>query len=171
MLSLTCDSLAEAVNHDAGLYLPLYGEDWPKSLPQQASSSPVESDGTSGTPADQTPSSWEITVDSRIPKRGKSLLEIYNDVCASEKCAPVAYDSDMLLNDRISGALKGEKGPTLRALAAEWSLTDDELGDGPAGWRVKFEELAILATMLCGATGRTGREPRVDFFLVSCGGS
>lgn len=45
-------------------------------------------------------------------------------------------------------------------------LTDIELGDDKEGCQRKVEELAVLASFLACATGRTGREPRVDFFLV-----
>ncbi|EIW70851.1 hypothetical protein TREMEDRAFT_28974 [Tremella mesenterica DSM 1558] len=128
---ILAEGLAQATNHDASLYVPLYGSDWPKG-----------------------------------PRKGRSLLDLYGEMCASSVITPVPYDPDMLFNDRVGGALSGGHAIALRELVDQWSLTDEELSDETVGWREKVEELAVWATLLAGATGRTGKEPRVDFFLM-----
>jgi hypothetical protein len=77
----------------------------------------------------------------------------------------VPYDKDMMIVDRlvISGR---ESHDALHALSKEWSLSDEELRDGVGGWERKVEEIAILVTLLACGSGRKGRPPRVDFFLV-----
>jgi len=59
-----------------------------------------------------------------------------------------------------------ESHDALHALVKEWSLSDEELGDGIGGWEKKVEEVAILVTLLACGSGRKGKAPRVDFFLV-----
>jgi len=71
----------------------------------------------------------------------------------------------MMINDRLVAT--GENGhDALHALAKEWSLSDEELKDGNGGWEQKVEEVGVLATLLACGSGRKGKAPRVDFFLV-----
>lgn len=85
---------------------------------------------------------------------------------SSDTFAPVPYDKDMMINDRLVATGEGAHDP-LHKLAKEWSLSDDELKDGNGGWELKVEEISILATLLACGSGRKGEEPKVDFFLVS----
>jgi hypothetical protein len=83
----------------------------------------------------------------------------------SDKFKPVPYDKDMMIVDRLVISGK-ESHDALHSLAKEWSLSDEELGDGVGGWEKKVEEVAILVTLLACGSGRKGKAPRVDFFLV-----
>ncbi|OCF42806.1 hypothetical protein I317_03408 [Kwoniella heveanensis CBS 569] len=103
---------------------------------------------------------------AREPRLGRSLLEIYSIMLSSNKLTPAPYDKDSLINDKLKLATQDGKAEALRKLVDEWSLTDEELADGKDGWERKFEEVAILVTLLACATGREGRPPRVDFFLM-----
>ena len=72
----------------------------------------------------------------------------------------------MLINDRLLAATQDGRGAKLRDLAAGWDLSDEEIGDGPQGYTRKLEEIGVLVTLLACGTGRVGKPPRVDFFLV-----
>lgn len=86
---------------------------------------------------------------------------------SSEAAKPVRYDQDLNINQRIIKSGEGERGKTIMKLAKEWSLTDEEVADGPDGWVRKLEEVAVLVTLLACGSGRTGKNAKVDFFLVS----
>lgn len=109
---------------------------------------------------------WTADYPSRQPRSGKSLLQIYAEVLASDTLQPVPFDDQMMINDRIIAAGEGERGEALHKLAKDWSLSDEELKDGPGGWERKVEELNVLASLLACGTGKKGKSPRVDFFLV-----
>lgn len=70
------------------------------------------------------------------------------------------------MRDRMLGSTEGNKGSILREMASDWSLTDEELGEGPEGWEAKVGELGVFNTLIACATGREGKETRIDFFLV-----
>ncbi|WWC89561.1 uncharacterized protein L201_004485 [Kwoniella dendrophila CBS 6074] len=104
---------------------------------------------------------------AREPRLGRSLLEIYSILSKSEKLVPAPYDPDSSINERIKFASEGSKAQELRDLVEEWSLTDSELDNNEKeGWKRKYEELAILVTLLACATGRKGKGLKVDFFLM-----
>ena len=97
---------------------------------------------------------------------GPSLLEVYASFLADDDLAPPPYDPDMMINDRLTSAVEGDRGDKLVRLAQKWSLTDQELGDGPAGWERKLEEMGVLVTLVACASQRKGHGPKIDFFLV-----
>nr|XP_018263303.1 uncharacterized protein I303_04797 [Kwoniella dejecticola CBS 10117]OBR85461.1 hypothetical protein I303_04797 [Kwoniella dejecticola CBS 10117] len=103
---------------------------------------------------------------AREPRLGRSLLEIYSILLHSDKLSPAPYDESQTINDRIKFASSGDKARLLRELAEEWSLTDAELSDDKDGWERKFEEVAILVTLLACGTGRKGKDLKIDFFLM-----
>nr|XP_019046071.1 hypothetical protein I302_04811 [Kwoniella bestiolae CBS 10118]OCF25001.1 hypothetical protein I302_04811 [Kwoniella bestiolae CBS 10118] len=103
---------------------------------------------------------------AREPRLGRSLLEIYSILLKSPDLTPIPYSKDSTINERIKYASEGGKAEKIRKLAEDWSLTDGELGDGADGWKRKFEEVAILVTLLACGTGRKGRESKIDFFLM-----
>lgn len=72
-----------------------------------------------------------------------------------------------MVNDQLKSSVEGPKASELRALVDRWSLSDEEVADGPDGWQKKYEEITVFVTLLACATGRKGKEIRVDFFLVS----
>ncbi|OCF60373.1 hypothetical protein L486_00006 [Kwoniella mangroviensis CBS 10435] len=100
------------------------------------------------------------------PRLGRSLLEIYSILLHSPDLAPVPYDENSSINDRIKYATEGGKAENVRKLAEDWSLTDEELNDDKDGWKRKFEEVAILVTLLACGTGRKVKELKIDFFLM-----
>lgn len=153
------ERLAEAAVHSTETTIHLLGDAWPKG---------VEADtDQAAPPPPEARAQWTVDYPSRQPRSGKSLLQIYAEVLSSEALKPVPYDEKMMINDRIVHAGEGERGEALHTLARQWSLSDEELKDGPGGWESKVEELAILATLLACGSGRKGQKPRVDFFLVS----
>jgi len=153
---LTDSSLAEAAVHSTESVLPLLGKDWPQGIESQSDTPP---------PIVEEREQWSTSYPRRQPRSGKSLLQIYAEVLASDQFKPVPYDKDMMIVDRLvkSGT---ESHDALHALVKEWSLSDEELGDGIGGWERKVEEVAILVTLLACGSGRKGKAPRVDFFLV-----
>ena len=151
------DRLAEAAIHSTESVLPLLGNDWPQGIESKSDTRP---------PAVEERKQWTVSYPARQPRSGKSLLEIYAEVLSSDKFNPVPYDKDMMIVDRLVISGK-ESHDALHALVKEWSLSDEELGDGIGGWERKVEEVAILVTLLACGSGRKGKAPRVDFFLVS----
>ncbi|KAK8864191.1 hypothetical protein IAR55_001437 [Kwoniella newhampshirensis] len=102
----------------------------------------------------------------RGPRLGRSILEIYAILTTSSKTTPPKYDTDSMINDKLIAATEEGRAQALRGLVDEWSLSDDELADGKAGWERKYEEIAVFVTLLACGTGRQGHAPRVDFFLM-----
>lgn len=144
--------------HSTETTIHVLGDTWPKGVEAEGDhTSPSENPGRE---------QWSVDYPARRPRSGKSLLEIYGEVLASDTLKPVPFDDDMLINDRIIAASDGNKGEALHKLAKEWSLSDEELKDGIGGWEQKTEELSVLASLLACGTGRKGLPPRVDFFLV-----
>lgn len=72
-----------------------------------------------------------------------------------------------MVNDQLKSSVEGPKAAELRGMVGRWSLSDEEVADGPEGWQKKFNEIAVFVTLLACATGRKGKDIRVDFFLVS----
>ena len=101
------------------------------------------------------------------PEEPKSLLQIYAEVCADPHFKPVPYDPDHLISTRVKYVVDGENSGKLREMFKSWSLSDEEVGDGPKGWRRKVAEVDLLASLLACGTTRRGYEKKVDFFLVS----
>ncbi|KAJ9103664.1 hypothetical protein QFC19_004239 [Naganishia cerealis] len=99
------------------------------------------------------------------------LLELYAELCDADKLDPGPYDPDMMIDRRMRNAVEGGRAAEIQRIAEKWALSEAELvveGDemaGPPGWGTRTEELQILCTLLASATGRPGRETRVDFFL------
>lgn len=142
--------------HSTESVLPLLGAEWPQGIESASDTSP---------PALKDREQWSTSYPRRQPRSGKSLLQIYAEVLASDQFKPVPYDKDMMIVDRLVKSGK-ESHDALHALVKDWSLSDEELGDGVGGWERKVEEVAILVTLLACGSGRKGKAPRVDFFLV-----
>lgn len=157
---LTQRRLAEAAIHKTEILSKLFPSDWPRSI--LTDPSPSQAQRSASSRSDK----WAESTYPRLPVSGKSLLEIYSDFCQNPKIKPVPYDPDMLINDRLKGCLKDGGAESLFALGEEWSLTDEEVSDGSDGWTRKLEEVAVLGTLLACATGRKGKDKKVDFFLV-----
>lgn len=151
--------LAEAAVHSIETTIHLLGDSWPQGIE-------ADTDHTAPPETDKRVP-WTVDYPPRKPRSGKSLLQIYADVLASDTLKPVPFDKNMMINDRTIKAGEGSKGEALHVLSKQWSLGDEELEDGAGGWERKVEELNILATLLACGSGRKGKAPRVDFFLVS----
>ena len=82
--------------------------------------------------------------------------------------APLPYDTQRGVNDTLQQSLQGGRAEALLDLAHKWSLTDEELRDGPGGYELKVGELGVLCTLLACGSSRWGKKPRVEFFTVSC---
>lgn len=134
----------------------LFPSNWPKDelAPQSASPSEVKLD------------KWGQALPAVNVTNGKSLLEVYADFANDTELVPPAYDPDMMINDRLIAGLTDGRAEKLVNLVSEWSLTDEELADGPLGWEKQLQEVGVLVTLLACATGRKGQSPRIDFFMV-----
>ncbi|WVR07242.1 hypothetical protein IAU60_004283 [Kwoniella sp. DSM 27419] len=158
------EGLAEAAIHSDELNAPVLTPDYVKEILQPSNPIPEHLRRPASSVSESDHSFIPGTV--REPRLGRSLVELYSMVVASDKLKPVPYDKDSLINDKLKLASTEGRAEALQALLEDWSLSDEELADGKDGWERKFEEVAILVTLLACATGRPGHPPRVDFFLM-----
>lgn len=100
----------------------------------------------------------------RQPARGLSLLEVFRQVYDSPILKPVMpYDPDGLLSKRRIEASKDGRPEEIARIASQWEV---DTSKGQDGLDEKVEELVWLATLLLVGTGKKGRKPRLDFFLM-----
>lgn len=149
------EGLAEAVTHSPDLIGPLFPDNWPQAHVTALDKAKEALPSVKITHDSRTSWSASSSSASRGPAKGISLLELYAKVCSDPALAPVPYDPDMSINDRLEGAIKGDKAARLRELVAEYDVDSAQL-----------EEIAVFATLLACATGRQGKPAKVDFFLV-----
>jgi hypothetical protein len=72
----------------------------------------------------------------------------------------IPYDPDSLLSKRFKDALEdGKRASEIIRLSNLWVV-------GPAEIDSKIEELIWTATLLLASSGKPGRKPRLDFFLM-----
>ena len=82
----------------------------------------------------------------------------------SETLHPVMpYDPNALLRKRFEDALKDGRPEAIRELACKWSI-DANISDAELDSRV--EQAMWAATLVLAGTGKPGRKPRIDFFLM-----
>jgi hypothetical protein len=113
-----------------------------------------ETTGTKNTPADG----------ERLPSRGSSILEILGQVYESHALEPVMpYDPNALLSARIRAAVTEERVEEIKRVCSLY-VVDASLGEEE--FNAKVEEMIWSASLLLFATGRPGRKPRLDFFLM-----
>ncbi|KAH9841517.1 uncharacterized protein C8Q71DRAFT_700804 [Rhodofomes roseus] len=101
----------------------------------------------------------------RQPYRGRSLLAILREAYDSKTMEPVMpYDPDAPLRVRIQDALKtpGRVGE-IKRFAAQWQV---DTSRGQEALDEKVEELLWATTLLLAGSGKHGRPPRLDFFLM-----
>jgi hypothetical protein len=84
-------------------------------------------------------------------------------VYASEVLKPVPYNPDLFISQRMEAVLANGGFEEIERLCANWHISDT-LSD--AELAQKSEELIWVATLLTFSTGRRGRKPRLDFFLM-----
>jgi len=73
------------------------------------------------------------------------------------------YDPNALVNARIRSALEDGRPEEIRRICSQFYI-DETAGD--AEMNAKVEELMWTSTLLLVATGKEGRKPRLDFFLM-----
>lgn len=100
-------------------------------------------------------------------KDGKSLFEVYATFANDTELVAPPYDPKMMINDRLAAGLTDGRAEKLVGMVDEWSLSDEVLSDGPLGYEKVLEDIGVLVTLLACATGREGKAPRIDFFMVS----
>jgi len=95
-----------------------------------------------------------------------TLLQILRLAYDSEIMKPVMpYDPDALLGRRGRDASEGGRPEEIARLTALW-FTDGATEPAPGELEKKQEELVWLSTLLFVGTGKPGRKPRLDFFLM-----
>lgn len=95
---------------------------------------------------------------------GLSLLEILRQVYDSPTLKPVMpYDPNALISARINSALSEGRMEEIKRICSQFCI-DDSLGE--LEFDKKLEECILVSTLLLFATGKEGREPRLDFFLM-----
>lgn len=100
----------------------------------------------------------------RQPSQGLSLLEILRQTYDSATMHPVMpYDNDALLSKRLTDALTAGRPQEIARLSALWHI---DATRGQAELDDKVEEVIVLATLLLAGSGKPGRKPRLDFFLM-----
>ncbi|RPD62419.1 hypothetical protein L226DRAFT_611012 [Lentinus tigrinus ALCF2SS1-7] len=100
----------------------------------------------------------------RHPSKGHSLLSILRQAYDSDIMKPVMpYDPDALLSARFKAACTDGRPAEIRRLSALWEI---DVSRGQAELDEKVEELLWTATLLLAGTGKRGRKPRLDFFLM-----
>ncbi|KAI8969608.1 hypothetical protein BD414DRAFT_502853 [Trametes punicea] len=100
----------------------------------------------------------------RQPSKGHSLLSILRQAYDSEIMRPVMpYDPNALLSARFRAACTDGRPEEIRRLSTLWQIDTTR---GQAELDEKVEELLWTATLLLVGSGRRGRKPRLDFFLM-----
>ncbi|CAL1713315.1 unnamed protein product [Somion occarium] len=100
----------------------------------------------------------------RQPAQGRSLLSILKEAYDSPILHPVMpYDPDALLSKRRRDAVKDGRAEEIQRLSALWKV---DITRGQRELDEKVEELLWLTTLLFAGSGRRGRKPRLDFFLM-----
>ncbi|OCH91869.1 P-loop containing nucleoside triphosphate hydrolase protein [Obba rivulosa] len=98
------------------------------------------------------------------PSKGQSLLSILRQAYDSPIMTPVMpYDNDAFINQRFRDALKDGRPEEIRRLSAQWEI---DASRGQEEFDEKVEEALWAATLLLAGTGKPGRKPRLDFFLM-----
>lgn len=111
-----------------------------------------------------TTSDTTFSPDHRQPSKGHSLLSILRAAYDSEILHPVMpYDPDALLSKRTNDARKDGRPEEIKRLAALWQV---DISRGQEELDEKVEELLWLTTFLMAGSGKAGRKPRLDFFLM-----
>lgn len=100
----------------------------------------------------------------RQPYRGPSLLELLRQVYDSSILTPIMpYDPNAFISERRKAALSDGRSQEILRICSQYYV-DEESGDEE--FEAKAEECVWLSTLLLFSTGREGRKPRLDFFLM-----
>jgi hypothetical protein len=112
----------------------------------------------------------------RQPSAGRSVLSVLRAVYECDKLAPVMpYDPNALLSKRVRDLFSvphAERAGELVRLCSLWapalpsSSSPDALAAFEQDIASRVEECMQLALLLTFGTGKAGRKPRLDFFLM-----
>ena len=93
-----------------------------------------------------------------------TLLELLAQVYESKVLhPPMPYDPDALISTRIRLALENGGAEEIHRICSQYGLFGDFK---EADIALKVEECIWVSTLLMASTGRAGRKPRLDFFLM-----
>ncbi|EIW75301.1 hypothetical protein CONPUDRAFT_159426 [Coniophora puteana RWD-64-598 SS2] len=99
-------------------------------------------------------------------KESSSLLAILSEVYDSEVLHPIMpYDPDMLLSARRKAVMQGERPEAIRRISSKWWRTASPDKEALT-LDTKLEELFWATTLLLIGSGKHGRAPRLDFFIM-----
>ncbi|KZT62052.1 hypothetical protein CALCODRAFT_479530 [Calocera cornea HHB12733] len=112
----------------------------------------------------------------RQPAHGKSILSVLRAVYASDTLHPVMpYDADGMLSKRTRDFLSvpnTDRPGEIARLCSEWTTSLPDSSDPSSleaferDLEARVEECMWLGLLLTFATGKKGRKPRLDFFLM-----
>lgn len=92
-----------------------------------------------------------------------SLFEILREFYDSDTLHPVMpYEKDALFGRLVKDTQANGRPEAIRALVAKWFGP----AEGPAHLASKHDELTWFATLIVAGSGRMGRAPRLDFYLM-----
>ena len=93
-----------------------------------------------------------------------TLLEVLAQVYESKILhPPMPYDPNALLSARIRLALANGGAEEIHRICSQYGVSSDFK---EADLASKVEECIWVSTLLLGSTGKEGRKPRLDFFLM-----
>ncbi|KAI0061597.1 hypothetical protein BV25DRAFT_1805308 [Artomyces pyxidatus] len=113
---------------------------------------------------------WNLASESNSPAdllhaNSSSLLDVLQETYASPTMKPVMpYDPNALIGQRGKDMLTPARIVEIRRLTALWGCSAAALT--PAATAEKARDLIFVATLLFAGTGKRGRAPRLDFFLM-----
>ncbi|KAJ7134310.1 hypothetical protein C8R44DRAFT_662681 [Mycena epipterygia] len=105
------------------------------------------------------------TVEKNSNQPAASLLSLLREAYESPILAPVMpYEPGVLMIKRLRDWMSDPKrGVEIRRIYSKWTI---DLDGGDEEIDRKVQECIVQATLLLAATGKPGRKPRVDFFLM-----
>ena len=103
-------------------------------------------------------------VEEKVEAQSITLLELFAQVYESKILhPPMPYDPNALLSARIKLALANGGAEEIHRICSQYGLSGDFK---EADLASKVEECIWVSTLLLGSTGREGRKPRLDFFIM-----
>ena len=102
--------------------------------------------------------------EEKVDAQSITLLELVAQVYESKILnPPMPYDPDALLSTRIRLALANGGAEEIHRICSQYGVFGDFK---EADLASKVEECIWVSTLLLASTGREGRKPRLDFFLM-----
>ncbi|PPQ89262.1 hypothetical protein CVT25_001346 [Psilocybe cyanescens] len=105
-----------------------------------------------------------LTGKTSTPSQSVTLFELLREVYDSEALKPaLPYDPNAFINARLQRVVENGGAEEIRRICARYHISDDITDIELAK---KTEEVIWVSTLLTFGTGRKGRKPRLDFFLM-----